>query len=58
MTAACRRGGCTCGHNRDDYPQLSEDAGEWLARPALLVGRLDTTQLDKGVLKLHAFEVS
>lgn len=39
-------------------PELSGDVGEWCARPALLVGRMDTSQLGKGVLKLHAFEVS
>lgn len=39
-------------------PQVVEEAGEWVARPALLVGRLDLAQLGKGILKWRVFEVS
>lgn len=39
-------------------PVLMETAGELPATPALLVGRLDASQFAKGVVLLHAFEVS
>lgn len=54
----CAGPGLHAGAAISTAPQLFGAAGELPDAPAVLVGRLDTTQLDQGVLRLLAFEVS